>query len=361
MKLNLKILNLDHGVDVARDWHLQAEQADVSTVLAEPYKIACVPALFNQHNNFAYQPKWSQLDLSKFDLVIISDIEQESTNSLLHWINQSGINRYVTSQGALHRDQGINSATTVVRSWWMQNLLRINTFENTQSTDKPYMFDALLGARRPHRDFVMLSMQKHSLLLEKSIVNYRDVFYSGKVIDNQTQQMHDYFPEIELAWPYVSPNLDPSWEVKSIIEKNISPYVPWNIYRNTWYSIICETGFTGNAFFLTEKTTKALFAQRVFVLFAPCQFLKTLHTLGFQTFGSVLDEDYDEELCDIIRYQKAWAQVLSLTQQDPIQVYKKLQPVLQHNHRRLWELQQETQKQQQQLLCQHIPAGYIID
>jgi hypothetical protein len=361
MKLNLKILNLDHGVDVARDWHLQAEQADVSTVLAEPYKIACVPAMFTHPNNFAYQPKWRGLDLSKFDLVIISDIEQERSSRLTQWIGEQGIQKYVLAQGACHNSEGTNSATTVVRSWWMQNLLRMNTFENTQSTHKPYMFDALLGARRPHRDFVMLSMQKHSLLLEKSIVNYRDVFYSGTVIDNQTQQMHDYFPEIKLDWPYVSPNLDPSWEVKSTIEKNISPYVPWNIYRNTWYSIICETGFTGDGFFLTEKTTKALVAQRAFVMFAPCQFLKTLRSFGFETFGSVLDEDYDEESCDIIRYQKAWAQVLSLTQQDPIQVYKKLQPVLQHNHRRLWELQQETQKQQQKLLCQHIPAVYIIN
>jgi hypothetical protein len=39
----------------------------------------------------------------------------------------------------------------------------------------------------------MLSMQKHSLLLEKSIVNYRDVFYSGTVIDDQTQQMRNFY------------------------------------------------------------------------------------------------------------------------------------------------------------------------
>jgi hypothetical protein len=361
MKLNLKILNLNHSVDVARDWYLQAEQAEVNTVMSEPYKIACVPAMFTQPNNFAYQFKWCSLDLSKFDLVIISDIEQERSSNLTQWINEQGIQKYVLAQGACHNSEETNSAITVVRSWWMQNLMRMNTFENTQLADKPYLFDALLGARRPHRDFVMLSMQKHSLLLEKSIVNYRDIFYSGTVIDNQTQQLHDYFPEVKLSWPYVSPNLDPAWEVKSTMEKSISPYVPWDIYRRTWYSIICETGFTGNTFFLTEKTTKALFSQRVFVLFAPCQFLKTLRTLGFQTFGSVIDEDYDEEFCDIVRYQKAWAQVLSLSQQDPTQVYKKLQPILQHNYHRLWTLQQEIGQQQQDLLRQNIPVKYIID
>ena len=360
MKLNLKILNLADTFDVAQDWCLQAVQADVSTVLAEPYKIACVPAMFTRPDNFAYRDTWAQLDLSEFDLVIISDIEQERTQYLSQWIDEKRIKKYLIAQGACHESEGINLETTVVRSWWMQNLMRMNTFENTQSADKPYLFDALLGARRPHRDFVMLSMQKHPGLLKKSIVSYRDVFYSGTVIDNQNQQIQDYFPELELAWPYVSPNLDPAWEVKPHIEKSISPYVPWNIYRNTWYSIVCETGFTGDGFFLTEKTTKALFAQRAFVLFAPCQFLKTLRTFGFETFGSVIDEDYDEELVDLVRYRKAFAQLLSLSQQDPVQVYKKLRPILEHNYNRLWELQQETQQQQHYLLSQYIPSSYII-
>jgi len=360
VKLNLQILNLSQTVDVAQDWNIQAQFADVDTVLKQPYRVACVPAMFTRPDNFAYQHKQQQIDLSQFDLVVISDIEQERTQHLCQWIEEQRIKQYVMAQGACHNSENFNSEITVVRSWWMQNLMRMNTFENTQLAQKPYLFDALLGARRPHRDFVMLSMQKHPRLLEQSIVSYRDVFYSGTVIDDQNQQIQDYFPSLELNWPYVSPNLNPAWEVKPHIEKSISPYVPWNIYRNTWYSVICETGFTGDGFFLTEKTTKALFAQRVFVLFAPCQFLKTLRTFGFETFGSVIDEDYDEELIDLVRYRKAFAQMLSLSQQDPVQVYKKLQPVLEHNHRRLWELQQETQQQQHHLLNQHIPSSYII-
>jgi hypothetical protein len=361
VKLNLEILNLSQTVDVAQDWNIQAQFADVDTVLKQPYRIACVPAMFTRPDNFAYQHTQQQIDLSQFDLVVISDIEQERTHYLYQWIEEQRIKQYVIAQGAVHESEGINSETTVVRSWWMQNLMRMNTFENTQLADKPYLFDALLGARRPHRDFVMLSMQKHPGLLKQSIVSYRDVFYSGAVIDNQNQQIQDYFPEIKLTWPYVSTNLDPAWEVKSCIEKSISPYVPWNIYRNAWYSVICETGFNGDGFFLTEKTTKALFAQRAFVMFAPCQFLKTLRAFGFETFGSIIDEDYDEELVDLVRYRKAFAQMLSLSQQDPVQVYKKLQPVLEHNYRRLWDLQQETQQQQQKLLRQHIPAVYILD
>jgi len=361
VKLNLKIFNLNQDVDVAKDWNLQAESADLATVLQQPYRIACVPAMFTRPDNFAYQANFSRLDMSQFDLVIISDIEQERTSNLMTWIDQSEIKKYVLAQGACHESEGINSATTVVRSWWMQNLMRLNTFENTHGILKPYLFDVLLGARRPHRDFVMLSMQKHPALLEKSIVNYRDVFYTGKIIDQQTQQIHDYFPDLQLSWPYISTNLDPNWEVASNIEKSISPFVPWKIYTNTWYSAICETGFNGDGFFLTEKTTKALFARRLFVMFGPCQFLKHLREFGFETFGSVIDEDYDTELIDLIRYRQAFAQMLSLAQQDPVVVYKKVQPILEHNYHRLWQLQQETQNRQKELLQQHIPAVYIID
>jgi hypothetical protein len=361
MKLNLRILNLADSVDVARDWNLQAEAADYASVLAEPYRIACVPAMFTCNDNFAYQHKWSGIDLKKFDLVVISDIEQERTRDLTRWINECGIGQHVLAQGACHESEGINTTNTVVRSWWMQNLMRMNTFEHTLQDQKPYWFEVLLGARRPHRDFVMLAMQKHSRLLSQSVVNYRDVFYSGTVIDEQTQQIHSYFPDLTLSWPYVSPNLDPAWEVSTNIQKGISPYVPWNIYRNTWYSAICETGFTGDGFFLTEKTTKALFAQRVFVMFGPCQFLKTLRSFGFETFGSIIDEDYDDELVDLVRYKKAFSQMLGLVQQDPAEIYKKIKPVLEHNYHRLWQLQQETWDQQQNLLQQHIPAQYIIN
>jgi hypothetical protein len=363
MKLNLKIFNVNKEIDVAKDWNIQAESADLEAVLAQSYRIACVPAMFNCADNFAYSPKHATLDLAQFDLVVISDIEQASTQELMVWIERCQISpsNYVLAQGSWHESEGINNATTVVRFWWMQNLMRMNTLESIVNDSKPFWFDVLLGARRPHRDYVMLSMQKHPRLLDQSIVNYRSEFYTGAVVDYLTNAVRDCFPDLKLNWPHVSKNLDPSWEVQDTIEKSISPYVPWNIYRQTWYSAVCETGFTGNAFFLTEKTAKVMFAKRVFVMFGPQNFLKHLQDFGFKTFASVIDESYDMEPLDIIRYRQAFGQMLSLAQQDPASVYKKLQPVLEHNHQRLWELQQETQQRQQELLRQHIPTHNIIN
>jgi hypothetical protein len=363
MKTNLKIYNPQWGVDVARDWALEATEVDLSTAFQQPYRIACVPVCFTNPNNFTfpgYKKDQISVNLSQFDLVILSDIEQERNSSIHHWIESNKIKNYVLALGATYNsEEDINRETSILRSWWMYNLVRMNTYEEHMQLDKPYWFDVLLGARRPHRDFVMLNLQKHSRLLDKCIVTYRAGF-SGEIIDAQTTDIHNYFPNYKLSWPYVSKNLDHSWEVRDTIEKSISPFVPWKIYQQTWYTVICETGFTGDGFFLTEKTTKALFAKRVFVMFAPCQFLKYLKELGFKTFGSVIDESYDEELVDLTRYQLAFAQMLSLTQQDPAEVYKKIEEILEHNKQRLAELQIETNDSMQKLLQQHIPKKYWL-
>lgn len=358
MKTNLKIYNPCWGLDVAQDWNLEADSVDLATALNQPYRIACLPVFFNHPDNFAYSAH-PRIDASQFDLIVLSDIEQERNSHIQPWIESNGIKNYVLALGASHNSEGYNKETTVLRSWWMYNLMRMNTFVDHAQPPKPYWFDVLLGARRPHRDFVMLSLQKHSKLLDKCIVTYRDGF-TGGIVDDQTSAIHNYFPNYTLEWPYVSKNLNHQWEVTDNIEKSISAFVPSKIYQQTWYTVVCETGFTGDGFFLSEKTTKALFAKRVFVMFAPCQFLKNLRELGFKTFGSIIDESYDEELVDLTRYQMAFAQMLSLTYQDPVEVHRKVEDILEHNRRRLEELQHETKTCMQELLQARIPQRYWL-
>jgi hypothetical protein len=360
VKLNLKIYSVNSSIDVARDWGIEAETATAQEVLAQPFSIACVPACYTQSWNFAYDSVQAQVDLSRFDLVIVSDIEQERVSQIKTWLVNARIKNYVIALGAHHNSESIDYDSMVYRPWWMYNLMRLNQPQHIQplTQDRPFWFDILLGARRPHRDFVMLSLQKHSCLLEKTLITYRSGFI-GDVIDNQTKIIHNYFPDQILQWPYVSNNLDNAWEVQETFDKSMSPYVPWKIYDQSWYTVICETAFTGDVFFPTEKISKALYGHRVFVTFAACEFLKDLQELGFETFGSVIDESYDSEGVDLERYKKAFAAMTSLTWQDPKKVYEKIQPVLQHNHYHMQTLQAHTQNQMSELLQQKIPAKFI--
>ena len=68
------------------------------------------------------------------------------------------------------------------------------------------------------------------------------------------------------------------------------------------------------------------------MVFAGQYYLQNLRKLGFKTFDGVIDESYDLVPDMQQRMTDAWRQVESLCQQDPKSVYKKLQPILDHNY-----------------------------
>ena len=58
--------------------------------------------------------------------------------------------------------------------------------------------------------------------------------------------------------------------------------------------IVCETYTLGDTFFPTEKTVRPITGNRPFVVYGPRGFLRNLRdTEGFETFGSLWDESYD--------------------------------------------------------------------
>lgn len=360
MDLKIKIWSYQFAVMCYEDWFIPKENcADIETVLQQPYKIAAVPALFNRKNDFAYQEEYSAVDLSKFDLVLISDIEYRPREWINDWIQENKIKRWLLLAGGYNINEPIDTSTTVYRPWWIYHRdLKYNT-EQTLSPDRQYYFDALLGSRRPNRDFVMYSFQQHCML-DSSIVTFRDAF-PGANIDHNSQQVREYFNSAELNWPYVSPNLNPNWEVSEHIHNAVSQIVPWQIYNQTWYTIACESNGTGSTFFMAEKISKPMFAKRIFVVFGIAGFLQELRNLGYQTFDSIIDESYDSITDNIDRWQAAFAQVLALTKKDPVEVYQQLQPVLEHNYRHLLNTKQRARTSIEHLLRQTIPGEFIAN
>lgn len=312
-------------------------------------RIAALPVMCNVPTEFSYDPIMENIDLSRFDLVILSDIEYHSIAEITKWIEHNGIKNYLLSVGGLHAGETLDPSTTIYRPWWMYNLLKFNTFQPISPGPRPYMFELLLGARRPHRDFALMGLDKIGQL-ENSIATYRDIFVGGYQ-DSFSVQFARHFGDIKLRYPYVSPTLDPAWETQSDIRSNnISPFVPWEIYRRTNYSIVCETLGVSETFFLSEKTTKALWGKRIFVVFSSANFLKNLRDQGFKTFGSIIDERYDDEPNPLIRFNRVVEQMRYLSTQDPVTLYNQVQPVLDHNHQRVLGLRDETRQRMQALL-----------
>lgn len=205
-------------------------------------------------------------------------------------------------------------------------------YEDWQTpTAKPKLFDALLGitgVAKPHRAFIFSRLKEHNLL-DKSFVNaWGEINYTSPELaelDDPAIQSHRHTIKQDSSMMTIS-------GIKN--GTSMSHSIPIEIYRQSWYSIVAETG-SDNSLFLTEKTAKPLFEQRLFVLFGSQGLLKRLQDQGYQTFGSVIDESYDNEPDNIKRWSMAFDQVLALANSDPHVIYQKLEPVLAHNYTRI--------------------------
>jgi hypothetical protein len=341
---------------VANDWGLVGTQ-DIGTALAQPFRIVCVRPCFNEPHIFSYNPNL-KVNFDQFDLVLISDIEYTSIQETVAWLQRNGIKNYLLALGGQVDTHKFDSNKMIYRYHWASQYAIRDTYVDTAAEHKPFVFDVLLGARRPHRDYVMLAMTKHHML-DRSIVTYRDCFI-GHVVDHQTQEFAKLFSDTALLYPYTSPNLDPAWEVRHNLTNDISYLIPVEIFRRCYYSVITETLGTGSSFFFSEKAAKAMFAKRLFVAFSNANYYANLQQLGYATFGSVIDESFDSDPLDSSRFARAIDQMKYLAAQDPVKVLKKVQPELEHNHNHLYHMIKQTRDTMTALLQQRVPRQYII-
>lgn len=340
----------------AIDWGFSHSQiVDLDTALEQPHKIAVMPVFYSLPKKHEYNLEFTKVPLHKFDLVLFTDIEWHSKAELIEWIDTLGVDNWLLHTAGIWTDEP-DHPRVIYRPAWSFNFLRWNPAREDFPLDRPFAFECLLGARREHRDFMMLGLQT-SGLLEQNIVTYRDLFV-GHWIKETPKRVAECFPDTELMYPYVSPNLNAAWEVKENMDNSVSGLVPWEIYNKTWFSIVCETLAQDCAsrriFLSAEKMGKCLHARRLFVVLAIRGFLQYYRDWGFETFGDIIDESYDDENDEILRWSKALEQVKWLCSQDLPALLQKLKPRLDHNHHRLYEFEQEKQKELQNFVMSYL-------
>lgn len=114
-------------------------------------------------------------------------------------------------------------------------------------------------------------------------------------------------------------------------------------YANFFVEIVCESYFTGNTFFPTEKTWRAIVNRTPFIIQGAQKYLHRLRNMGFKTFSSYWDEGYAE---DPSNYQtqeiiKVIDDLSRLNTDQLANMYQDMQDVLEHNYNRFFELTQE--------------------
>jgi hypothetical protein len=194
---------------------------------------------------------------------------------------------------------------------------------------KPYYFDALLGTKKTHRDFIYQSCLTAGLG-DKILMNYRNIVEDGTVplVDNQR-----YFLEPGTT---DADTVTYSGHIVKFhgLEMPASSVLPVeSVYNQSAYSIVAETAYDPDSpVFYTEKTVKPILARRLFVVFTAKNFLAGLRRVGFQTFDSIIDESYDTIDDDQERWLAAFRQIEYLCTQDQAVILEKIRHIADHNY-----------------------------
>lgn len=201
-------------------------------------------------------------------------------------------------------------------------------------SSKQYKFEVMYGRKRDHRAFV------HELINQSTKSKH---FFQAPFFENTDNSDRRSLVTVESNY---NMDFNDLWEDDIVVQPPpnnyhceyhghltlISQIVPFKIYKRSMYSLVCETRCTNDYSFFTEKIAKPMIGQRLFVVISGRHYLKNLQALGFQTFGSIIDESYDNIEDNEKRWQCAIEQAIDLCSKDPTEVFSKLVPIVLHNY-----------------------------
>lgn len=192
---------------------------------------------------------------------------------------------------------------------------------------KPYMFDALLGRKKPHRTHAHEFLHNHNIA-SQGIVTYVNDYSLENIAGDDNK------------WLWESEGLEGHenalWTVDRVKyfghKMSLSQVVPLSVYNQSAYSLVCETNFDPGYIFFTEKTVKPILGRRLFIMLSHQYSLAKLREFGFRTFHGIIDESYDEEERAVYRHEAAMEQLKWLCQQDQTKILAKCHDIVNHNY-----------------------------
>lgn len=190
----------------------------------------------------------------------------------------------------------------------------------------------------------------YSFLHDSSIIE--DAHFSFRVEDPDIKKKSDpnsmferaisRFPEMSAQInslkriPSLSKYLDIGKDPARVIDHVYSyPETAANFHH---WSIVTETGMqSGEASRFTEKSLKPICYGRPFIIFGEFGSLASLRDLGFETFGDLIDEGYD----DIVNYQDRFNHLCELVRTTSSKSFSKLEmerieEICEHNRKHLF-------------------------
>lgn len=114
-------------------------------------------------------------------------------------------------------------------------------------------------------------------------------------------------------------------------------------YSNFFVEIVCETFYSGETFFPTEKIWRPIALGTPFILQGPVWYIKELKMLGFETFSNWWDEGYAEDPADhqVVEIKRVIDFLAKLDAKDIQQMYREMKPIIEHNKNLFFNLREQ--------------------
>jgi hypothetical protein len=182
---------------------------------------------------------------------------------------------------------------------------------------RPYRFTILNRTHKWWRATVMADLQRAGVL-EHSLWSYNtEVDIGDDPADNPIEidrlGLKTAVRQFMRKGPYVCDTMS------SEQHNDHHLHVPEH-YTKSYCHVIMETHFdadqSGGAF-LTEKTFKSIKHGQPFVIVGAAGSLQALRELGYRTFDHVIDNSYDSEPDNTLRWKKVLSAIQNIQEQDP--------------------------------------------
>lgn len=202
---------------------------------------------------------------------------------------------------------------------------------------KDKLFLTLNRRHKIHRTMLVGSIIEENLL-DKSLVSFfpvcEDVSFKNILDWDSTfdiERKHKYYTLLDREFV-----LDNNVEIINSNQQPVISMALLDLHKRSHFSIICETRFTENDISVTEKTYKAIAYKHPFIILGPQHFLRYVRDLGYKTFHPYINEDYDEIINPVKRFDAVIAEmkrISNLSTVELLQLQQELSHITDYNHR----------------------------
>lgn len=202
---------------------------------------------------------------------------------------------------------------------------------------KSLQFVSTTGVARPERDWFVKELL-NNVQYDNFVLRYNGQDLAQPWLDDVIDACpgafdpYGFLPGLEKYYHYASQT------------------VPLSLYNKAYFNVVAESNIDWpNQFHFTEKTIKVLVTGMPFVSLSSPGFLKNLHDLGFETYGTIWDESYDLEY----NYEQRVSMIVDLINRlgtlDWTYYKKDLEKISQHNKVNFLSLNKQAVDQWQRL------------